>query len=172
MKHLKAIIGAAGALYLSGTASAQNISEQPTITLEAAMKAAAACEALAEARGWKVAIWVADHNAVPVYMKTMDGIPLPEGIYTARRKTYTAKIWSSTTSPNDPNSLIGQTLKTPDGVVMNILLNAYPDEGGEPIFVGGPNAFQGGRLIGTIGVGGAGNADEECARAGVAALRQ
>lgn len=160
---------AAGAL-LAGSAHAQNIAEGASITLDAAVRAADACEALARSKNLKVAIWVADDNGVPVHMKAMEGMVMPAGIYTAQMKTKTAKIWGSTTSPNDPKGLIGQTLKTPDGVVMNILLGAFPDEGGEAIFIGGPDAFRGGKLIGSIGVGGAGDFDEDCARAGVAAI--
>jgi glc operon protein GlcG len=150
-------------LGLPAPVRAQNIINEASITLDAAVKAGNACEALAKAKGWKVTIWVVDDNGVPVYVKHMDGAVI-EGIYTAEMKTKTAKIWLSSSDPADPKSLVGQTIKTTDGQIMNILLGAFPNGGGVPI-------FDNGKFIGAIGVGGANNPpDGQCAQAGADAV--
>lgn len=170
MKNSAIAAALLAAAWLS-TSSAQNIINEASITLDAAVRAADACEALANQRGWHVAIWVVDDNGVPVYMKRMQGA-IPVGIETALMKTTTSRVWMGTSDPNDPNGLVGRTLGTADAIMMNEKLDVFPVGGGEAITVGGP-VFMGGTYVGAIGVGGAGAAeDAECAKAAVAALEQ
>jgi uncharacterized protein GlcG (DUF336 family) len=144
-------------------AFAQPVVDGASITLDAAVRAANACEALAKSKGWKVSIWVVDDNGVPVYLKRMEGAVI-EGIYTAEMKTKTARIWLSPSDPADPKSLVGQTIKTTKGQIMNILLGAFPEGGGVPI-------FDHGLFVGAIGVGGANvPPDSQCAQAGADAI--
>ena len=145
-----------------GAAAAQPIIDEASITLDAAVKAANACEALAKSKGWKVTIWIADDNDVPVYIKHMDGA-LIEGIHTAELKTKSVKVWLSTSDPAAPDSRIGRSIKTTEGQIMNILLGAFPNTGGVPL-------FDGGKYIGAMGVGGAGAGDGTCAQAGADAI--
>ena len=168
MRYIATIYLAATAW--TGTAAAQNVINEASITLDAAVIAADACEALATQRGWPVAIWVVDDNSVPVYMKRMQGA-IPVGIDTALMKTNTSRVWMGTSDPNDPTGLVGRTFGDAFAIRMNESLDVFPVGGGEAITVGGP-VFLGGTYIGAIGVGGAGAAeDAECAKASIAALQ-
>ena len=60
-----------------GRMCAQNVIETPSVTLAASEKIVAACESLAKAKGWKMAIWVVDDNAEPVFVKRMQGASRP-----------------------------------------------------------------------------------------------
>ena len=146
-----------------GHASAQPLLDQPSITLEAAVKMVNACESLAKSKGWKVSIWVVDENEVAVHMKHMEGAPL-EGIKTALMKAKTSKIWLSSSDPADAKSPIGKMIKEPRGQIVSVLLDSIPEGGGVPVMVGG-------RFVGAIGVSGTdGPSDAQCAQAGVDAI--
>lgn len=147
----------------SGHASAQAILDQPSITLDAAVKMVNACETLARSKGWKVSIWVVDDNGLPVHMKHMEGAPI-QGIQTAQMKAKTSKIWLSSSDPADSKSPIGKMTKDARGQIMSVLLDAFPDGGGLPVIVGG-------KFVGAIGVDGAdGASDAQCAQAAVDAI--
>lgn len=144
-------------------ASAQALMDQPSITLDAAVKMVNACEALAKSKGWKVSMWVIDENEVAVHMKHMEGAPL-EGIQLALMKAKTSKVWLGSSDPADAKSPLGKMIKEPRGQVTAVLLNALPEGGGLPVMVGG-------KFAGAIGVSGAdGSSDAQCAQAGLDAI--
>ena len=146
-----------------GHASAQVIADQPSITLDAAVKMIDACESLAKSKGWKVTIWVIDENEVAVHMKHMEGAPVI-GIQIALLKAKTSRMWRSSTDPADAKSQIATTAKEPRGQIASVLLGSLPDPGGLPVITGG-------KLVGAIGVSGAGAAsDAQCAQAGLDAI--
>jgi len=157
------ILALALSLFSSGHVSAQAVLDQPSITLDAAVKMVNACEALAKSKGWKVSIWVVDDNALVVHMKHMEEAPI-ESIQTAQMKAKSTKALLSSTDPNDPKSSIGKMMREPRGQVMAVLLESFPDGGGLPVMVGG-------KFVGAIGVAGADGAfDAQCAQAGLDAI--
>jgi len=145
------------------TASAQPILEQPSLTLDAAVKMVNACESLAKSKGWKVSIWVVDDNGLPIHMKRMEGAPV-QAITTAEMKAKSSKLWLGSTDPADPKSPLAKLIKEQRGQAISVLTNAFPEGGGLPVIVGG-------KFAGAIGVSGAdGASDTQCAQAAVDAI--
>jgi glc operon protein GlcG len=137
--------------------------DQPSLTLDSAVKMVSACESLAKSKGWKVVMWIVDENGVPVHVKRMDGAPA-RAIHEAQLKSTASMQWGVATDPADPNSSIGKMLKDTRGQVQAVLLNTLPEGGGVPVMADG-------KVAGAIGVAGAGGAfDAQCARVALDAL--
>jgi glc operon protein GlcG len=157
------VLGCVCAAAWCGPASGQAVLEQPSITLNAAVKMVNACESLAKSKGWKVAIWVVDDNGLPVHIKRMEGASA-QSIQTAEMKAKTSKSWQSVSDPSDAKSPLGKIVKEPPGQIESVLLGSLPAGGGAPVLVDG-------KLVGAIGVSGAGSAaDGQCAQAAVNAV--
>ena len=133
----------------------------PTLTSQAAMAGAEACERLAAARGWKMSIHVLDATGMTLYMHRMNGASLPSA-RAALLKARTAWQQGAPTAEMErriaPNN-VGQT------AVMAMQLGNIPARGGHPILLDNPVDRGGKATAGAIGVGGGTpEADEECAR--------
>jgi glc operon protein GlcG len=144
---------------------AQDLVDQPSLTLDAAIKMVNACESLAKSKNWKVAMWVVDENGVPVHIKRMEGAPA-RAIHEAEMKSMSSRQWGASTDPADPSSPVAKMLKEPRGQAQAVLLNTLPESGGLPVLVDGKTA-------GAIGIAGAGGTgDGQCARAAIDALHR
>ena len=136
---------------IAGSAVAQ-IARRPVITASGADAAIRACETLATQRGWHMNIWVFDSTGSPVAFKRMDGATW-YGIESSRAKAETS---SQEIRPS------GAYAGFPPTVVS--ALNIFPGKGGYPVVING-------EIAGSVGVGGAGDDnDEECAIAGADAV--
>ncbi len=159
----KTLFLAVSFLAAGAAASAQAVIEQPSLTLDAAVKMLNACESLAKSKGWKVSIWIVDDSGVPVHTKHMQGAPV-EAIHTAQLKAETSRMLAASTDPADPKSPVRKLAKDPAGQVMLGVSKSYPDGGGLPVIVDG-------KVAGAIGVSGVDSAAAaECAQAGVKAV--
>lgn len=149
----------------AGCGWAQALMEQPSLTLESATKMVMACDSMAKAKNWKVAMWVVDEAGVAVHIKRMEGAPA-RAIHEAQIKSESSQRWGASTDPADPTSPISRMLKESHGQADAVLLNVLPEGGGLPVKIDG-------KVAGAIGVAGAGSAaDAQCARAAVDALRK
>lgn len=150
----------------AGTASAQTAAPAApaypiyaygrTITLAEAKVVAAAAEAEARKNGWNMVITIVEPNGAPVFSEKMDGTQYGS-IEVARKKAETAAAFRR------PTSVFQEAVK--GGTLNAIFTGAMAVDGGEPI-------VSDGRIIGAIGVSGAlGVQDDQCARAGIAAIK-
>ena len=128
---------------------------KPELALAAAQGALQACRE----GGFQVAVSVTDRFGVPQVMlrDQLAGVHTPD---TAYRKAWTAASFRTETS-----SLAAMTESGEAWAIRNVT-NALPLGGGVRILAGD------GAMVGAIGVSGApsGKADEDCARAGIAAI--
>jgi glc operon protein GlcG len=138
------------------TASAQLI-EKKTLGLAAAKKMAAAAEAEATKNKWAMVIVVLDDGANLIYLERMDGAQLGS-IQVAQGKARTAVRFRRPSKDLEDALAKGRL-----GVLS--LGHVTAVQGGLPVMMNG-------RAIGSIGVsGGMSDQDEQCARAGLAALQ-
>ena len=147
------------AAYASFTVQA--IEQKPYLTLDMAQKMADACEAMAEAEGWrKVNIAIFDDGANLKLFRRQDG-SFTHSIQIAQLKART-----SAGVPRTTRALGDFTYTNPDrpyGIEQVPGFVVFP--GGLPIIAGD------GTQIGGIGVSGAtGDQDEQCAQAGLDAI--
>lgn len=157
MKNVFALICAAlAALTLGGTA-ASALPSKPQLTLDVAEKAALACDKYAEAKGWKMNIAVLDAGGGLLYFRRH-----PDS-FRGSVDISINKAWTSTQF-GFPTRLFGEVvIKSANGIQYMPRLIIFP--GGLPIKVGEV-------LVGGIGVSGAtGDQDEECAQAGLDAVK-
>jgi glc operon protein GlcG len=153
-------LAAAVVLIGSENAAAQAVLDQPSLTLDAAVKMVNACESLATSKGWKVSIWVVDENGLAIHMKHMQGA-MAEGIQTALLKAMTSQASAASSDPADAKSPLQKIAKDPRSQTVSVLTKSFPEGGGLPVIVEG-------KVAGAIGVSGAdGAADALCARAAV-----
>lgn len=156
----------AGLLMLGATAvSAQTATPAPaypsypygrTISLAEAKTIAAAAEAEAKKNGWSMVITIVEPNGAPVFSEKMDGTQYGS-IEVARKKAETAATFRR------PTSVFQEAVK--GGTLNSIFTGAMAVDGGEPI-------VSDGKIIGAIGVSGAlGAQDDQCAKAGAAAIK-
>lgn len=129
------------------------------LTPELAQEAAKAALAECRTRGYQVAVAVVDRSGTPQVM-LRDRFAGPHTPPTATGKAWTAVSFKSST-----NELVSAT-QAPAMQGLRQLPNVVLIGGGVPIEAGGS-------LVGAIGVSGApgGDADEGCAKAGVAAVK-
>jgi uncharacterized protein GlcG (DUF336 family) len=144
-------------------ASAQTLIEQPSLTLDAAVKMVNACESLAKSKGWRVSVWVVDEAGVPVHTKHMQGAP-SQAIQAAQKKAETSRQLAASTDPADVKGPVAKLSKSPAGQAIMASSNFYAEGGGLPVIVDG-------KVAGAIGVSGIdGGQAAECAQVGVRAV--
>jgi uncharacterized protein GlcG (DUF336 family) len=129
------------------------------ISLDDAKKVAAGCEAEARKNGWFMAIAITDPAGQLVYFERMDNTQ-NGSINVAPGKARSAALYKRPTKVFQDLVAKGQ-----DFTYLLALEGAVPIQGGMPIVVGG-------KIVGAIGLsGGTGPQDQQCAEAGVAALK-
>jgi uncharacterized protein GlcG (DUF336 family) len=129
----------------------------PTITLDAAKKAAAAAMAEARKNNWAVAVAVVDNHGMLIYYEMMDDTQTAAATISIE-KARTAAMFRR------PGKDFQDRVAAGDHAVLG-LPGATPIDGGVPILVGG-------KVTGGIGVSGmAGSQDGVVAKAGADALR-
>lgn len=160
-KHLlpRAILGAA-ALAVTAATAQQATYQVRSITPEAALKAASAALAACQKNGHQVAVAVTDRAGHPLVM-LRDRHAGPHTPQTAIGKAYTALSFKLNTTEFVRATQAGQPasgIRDLPGVVA--VGGGWPIEGA-------------GSLVAAIGVSGApgGDADDVCAKAGIAAIR-
>ena len=143
------------ALYAT-LASAQAPSYGPSITLDSAKKVAAAAAAEAKKNNWNMAIAIVDTGGYLVYYERLDDTQ-SGSVQIALDKAKTAAMFRRPSRVFEEGVAKGR-------VALLGLTGAIPITGGVPI-------MSGGKVVGGIGVSGAtGDQDEQCAKAGAAAL--
>jgi uncharacterized protein GlcG (DUF336 family) len=157
MRNLLVSICAGMAVMLLGATAVSALPTKPQLTLDVAEKAAVACDKYAEAKGWKMNIAVLDAGGGLLYFRRH-----PES-FRGSVDISINKAWTATQF-GFPTRLFGEVIvKRADGIQYTPRLIIFP--GGLPIKVGEV-------LIGGIGVSGAtGDQDEECAQAGLDAIK-
>ena len=131
----------------------------PAITLEAAMKAAAAAAAEARTHSWTMAVAVVDTAGNLVYFQKMDGTQTGS-VGVSIDKARSAALFKRPTKAFQDTLAAGG-----DGMRILALHGAVPIEGGTPLLVNG-------QIVGAIGVsGGTAQQDGQCAQAGAAGLK-
>jgi uncharacterized protein GlcG (DUF336 family) len=130
----------------------------PPVTVDVAKKAAAGAIAEARKNGWLMAVAVVDPAGTLVYFEKMDHVQNASPVIAIEKATSAAIYKRSTKVFLDTLAAGGQGWRT------LALTGAVPVEGGLPLVVEG-------KIVGAIGLsGGAGDQDNRCAEAGVAAL--
>jgi uncharacterized protein GlcG (DUF336 family) len=152
-------LGAAGAAVAQGK-DLKAVDRVPTVTFDAALLAAQAALADCRKRGATVAVAVVDRSGIPVVMlrDPLAGMHTPE---TAIRKAWTAVSFRSNTLEFAAETQAGR----PSSGIRDLP---------RVVAIGGGVLIEaGGSIVGAIGVSGApgGDADDLCARAGIAAIR-
>ena len=157
MKRTAFTLALAAALGLAGTSA---LAQQPktTIGLDAAKKMAATCEAMAAKEGWKMITAIMDDGGNLKYLSRMDGAFMGS-IEIAQLKANT-----SASFPFSTKQLGELAAQRVPGIVHGPGLVTFA--GGLPIVTAK------GEHIGSIGVSGAtGEQDEQCAQAGIDAVK-
>jgi glc operon protein GlcG len=148
-------LGIALAGAAASTASAQLL-DKKTVSLAAAKKIAAAAEAEAARNNWNMVVSVFDDGGNLVDLERMDGAQLGS-IDISQAKGRTALLFKR------PSKAMQDALNQ-GNAALSTLPHLTAVQGGLPIIVDG-------KVIGSVGVSGGTSAqDEQCARAGIAAL--
>lgn len=157
------LAAAAAGLVLCSTAG-MAIETKPTLTLGLAQKMAAACEAKANQEKWKMNIAVVDDGANLVFFEHMDGA-FKGSIYISQHKAMTSANFPF------PTRRFGELAFGKEGKPGAV--PGIADVPGIITFAGGlPIMTANGVQIGGIGVsGGTSDQDEECAQAGLDAVK-
>jgi uncharacterized protein GlcG (DUF336 family) len=157
---MKAFIAATGLLLCAAAGAQQATQVVRSLTPEAALRAARAAMASCAKAGHQVAVVVTDRGALPLVM-LRDRHAGPHTPETARGKAYTALSFKTDTLTLARLTQAGQ----PMSGIRNVP--------GVVAIGGGLMIESAGSLAGAIGVSGApgGEADEACARAGIAEIR-
>ena len=161
MRHgIRAAMGSLLLIAGCGQAFAEDATFQITVmTPETAIKVARASLESCRAKGYQVAVAVVDRMGVPQVMirDRFAGAHTPD---TAFRKAWTAVSFRENTLAMSENTAAGSTQAGARDITNALMLG-----GGIPIEAGGS-------IVGGVGVSGApgGQADDECGRAGIAAV--
>jgi uncharacterized protein GlcG (DUF336 family) len=150
-------LGAVALAAVAASAAAQQRPDYgPPVTLEQAKKIAAGAAAECRNNRWNVAVAIVDTHGNLVYFERMDNTQTASPDI-AIQKARTAAMYRRTTRAfAEAIAKTGPAVMTLPGIV------ASP--GGMPIFVEG-------KVIGGVGVSGVtGDQDEQCAKAGLAAM--
>ncbi len=135
-----------------------SLPNRPTLTLEAARLALAACEAEALRHEWRVVIAVVDEGGHAIVVARLDGAQW-SSIETAVAKARAAIAWKR------PTRLLEESVNNGRTAFLSITNGMAALQGGVPIEVGGT-------MVGAIGVSGVKASDDEViALAGVNALK-
>jgi len=156
MKNVFASAGLALALAVpAASADDAMVVQVKRMTMDTAVRVAQATIDACREKGIQVAATVVDRDGT-VQAALRDTIAAPLTLNISRQKAYTAANFNAATSA------MADRGDTPVGRVDGLVMSA----GGVPIEVGGS-------LLGAVGVSGApsGETDEECARAGIAAVQ-
>jgi glc operon protein GlcG len=148
---------------MAGAARADVTTMRESINSEGAKKIVNICEEMAQARHWRLAIWVLDITGQPLYMATIND-PTSVAVITAQMKARTALTAGA------PSETRAANFATPDRARAAQALDYYPVAGGLPI-------MRSGKVIGAVGVGGltpenGKSMDAACAQAGIDAAIQ
>ncbi len=155
---LKFIMTAVFALCALATAAAQAPAYGPNISLDDAKKAAAAALAEARKNNWTMAVAIVDTAGVLVYYEKMDNTQNGSADVSVNKARSAARFKRPTKAFQDALAAGGAGLR-----VLGIE-GAVPVEGGLPL-------FEGGKIVGGIGLsGGASEQDGQCAKAGADTL--
>ena len=131
---------------------------RPTLTLEAAKLAMAACEAEAQRGGWRVVIAIVDEGGHPILVARLDGAQL-SSIDTAIGKARAAVAWKR------PTRMLEESVNNGRYAFLSISQGMALLQGGVPLEIAG-------QVLGAIGVSGVKASDDEIvATAGVNALK-
>lgn len=143
----------------AGTASAQ-LREKKAISLAGARKMAAAAEAEAVKNKLTVTVAIADDGGNLIYLERMDGAPFNTMEVTVMKARTSAGFGQSTRFFEDQISHGGE------GTAFLSLPQVVAKAGAFPIMIDG-------QIAGSISVGGAmDDLDDQCAKAGLAALER
>ena len=144
---------------VAGTASAQSVVNEPTISADAALQVASGALAQCRQDGQKVTVSVVDHAGREKIRLRDDGAS-PHSELHAFRKAYTALTYKM------PSAEYGKRAAESRSIGPQLLPNITTAAGGVPI-------RSGDRVIGAVGVsgtpgsGGGGEHDAKCAEAGI-----
>lgn len=161
MKTIKAMacvfsLAAAAFFAASAYAQEQRPGYGPDVNLAAAKKMAAAALAECQKNNWKVAVAIVDTHGLLLYFERLDDTQTASSQIAVDKAKAAAMYRRGTRVFADVIAKSGPAIMTLPGVI------ASP--GGLPIFVGG-------KVIGGIGISGVtGDQDEQCAKAGLAAM--
>ena len=150
-------IAIAGLLVSGAFGYAHALDQKPVLSTDVAEKMALACDAYAKSHGWKLNIAVLDDGGGLLYFRR-DPASFRGSVDISINKAWTA------TQFGFPSRVFGEMIvKRAEGIQYTPRLIIFP--GGLPIKAGDS-------LIGGIGVSGAtGDQDEECAKAGLDAVK-
>lgn len=148
---------------LGALASAQALERVPLLDLDTARRMAAACEALAQHKGWRMNIAVVDAGAHLLVFTRMDRAPIGSVEVALRKAGFSARFPFSTRYAEElAYGRAGQPPAVP-GVAQ--VPGVVPFAGGLPVLAGTVQ-------VGGIGVsGGLPDEDEQCAAAGLAVVK-
>jgi uncharacterized protein GlcG (DUF336 family) len=157
LKCIKLALGAAALALVASPASAQD--QRPgygtPVTVSQAKKIAAGVVAECQTNKWNVAVAVVDNHGLLIYFERM------EDTQTASSKIAIMKAKAAATYRRTTRVFMEGINKTPATATLPGVVGS---PGGVPIFVGG-------KVIGAVGVSGVtGDQDEQCAKAGLAAM--
>ena len=144
------------ALFAVQVSAQQRPGYGPSIDIAAAKKIAAGVVAECQSNKWNVAVAIVDTHGSLVYFERM------EDTQTASMKIAIMKAKAAATYRRTTRAFADAIAK--GGPAVMTLPGVVASPGGVPIFVGG-------KVIGAVGVSGVtGDQDEQCAKAGIAAM--
>ena len=157
LKRIKLVLGAAALALVASHASAQD--QRPgygtSVTVSQAKKIAAGVIAECQANKWNIAVAVVDTHGLLIYFERM------EDTQTASSKIAIMKAKAAATYRRPTRVFMEGINKAPATATLPGVVGS---PGGNPIFVAG-------KVIGAVGVSGVtGDQDEQCAKAGLAAM--
>ena len=149
-------------LFAAAVATAEELPTKPTLSLDAAKRAADGCETMAREKGWNINIAIVDDGAHLVLFRHMPGSPLISRDIAIRKAETAIKIPRPTRALGERAYGTGGKPAAAPGIAAI---------GGLTLFPGGLPIKAGTTPIGGIGVSGVtGDQDEECAQAGIDAI--
>ncbi len=158
----RALLLVVAILSASAAAAADALPTKPTLSLDAAKRAADGCEAMAREKGWKINIAIVDDGAHLVLFRHMPGSALISRDIAIRKAESAIKIPLPTRALGERAYGTGGKPAAAPGIAAI---------GGLTLFPGGLPIKAGSTPVGGIGVSGAtGDQDEECAQAGLDAI--
>ena len=157
LKCIKLVLGVAALALVGSHASAQD--QRPgygtPVTVSQAKKIAAGVIAECQANKWNIAVAVVDTHGLLIYFERM------EDTQTASSKIAIMKAKAAATYRRPTRVFMEGINKAPATATLPGVVGS---PGGNPIFVAG-------KVIGAVGVSGVtGDQDEQCAKAGLAAM--